>query len=304
VAKSNGWWESRLGLRGTLRSNLDEDIPGGAKFTYALGSATILTFFTLAVTGIWELFYYVPGTSSAYNSVNYLRFTVPFGWLIHGIHFWAASVMVVLVLLHLIQTYLWGAFKKPRELTWVLGVLLLILTLGAVFTGGPLGWDEKGYWAANVGAGLAGSVPVVGNFLQALVFGGQSVGQLTLSRLFPLHIAIFPILILLTFALHMVAFRKGGAAGTIKEAPLLNEFWPKQVLMDLLVFSGILTLIVWLSATAMPAVSGPGDPVDPTYVARPDWPFLFLFQMLKYVPGSLEWVAFVIVPLVGEPASK
>ena len=299
MAKANGWWESRLGLKSALRESLDEEIPGGAKFTYALGSATILTFFTLAVTGIWELFYYVPSVSGAYDSVNYIRYTVPYGWLIHGLHFWAASAMVVLVLLHLVQAFIWGAFKKPRELTWVLGALLLIFTLGSVFSGGPLGWDEKGFWAANVGAGLAGSIPGIGTFLQGLIFGGQPIGQSTLSRLFTFHIALFPILILGLFALHMIAFRKGGAAGSIKESTKVGKFWPEQVLMDLLVFSGILAVLVWLSATAMPLVSGPGDPVDPTYVARPDWPFLWLFQMLKYLSGSLEWLGFVLVPLVG-----
>jgi len=297
--KQTGWWESRLGLSSALSETLDEKIPGGAKFTYALGSATILTFLTLAVTGVWELFYYVPSTASAYNSVNFIRFQVPFGWLIHGLHFWAANAMVVLVMLHLAQTFLWGAFKKPRELTWVLGVVLLLATLGSVFTGGPLAWDEKGFWAANVGAGLAGSVPVIGGWLQHVIFGSVPLGQLTLSRLFPLHIAIIPVVILCIFGLHMVSFRKGGAAGSIKESPRIGEFWPDQILMDLVVYAGVLTVLVWLSANLMPALTGPGDPTDPTYVARPDWPFLWLFQMLKYVGGSMEWIAFVGVPVVG-----
>jgi ubiquinol-cytochrome c reductase cytochrome b subunit len=297
--KESGWWERRLGLGGTLKETLDEKIPGGAKFTYALGSATLLTFLTLAVTGIWELFYYVPSTASAFNSVNFIRFEVPFGWLIHGLHFWAANVMVVLVALHLAQTFFWGAFKKPREVTWILGVVLLLATLGAVFTGGPLAWDDKGFWAANVGASLAGSIPVVGGFLQRLVFGEVPLGQLTLSRLFPIHIAIIPLAIIATLALHMVAFRKGGAAGSIKESPKLGEFWPDQVIMDLLVYAGVLTGLVWLSATLMTPNSGPADPTDPTFVARPDWPFLWLFQLLKYVGGSLEWVAFVAIPLLG-----
>src|SRR5664280_1914490 len=128
MANEHGWWERRLGL----------------------GSAALLTFLALAVTGIWELFYYVPSTAGAYNSVNYIRFQVPFGWLIHGLHFYAANLMVILVLLHLTQTFLWGAFKKPRELTWVLGAVLFLATLGAVFTGSPLAWDEQGYWAASV----------------------------------------------------------------------------------------------------------------------------------------------------------
>lgn len=299
MARNDGWWEQRLGLGGSLRTVLDERIPGGAKFTYALGSATLLTFLTLAATGVFELFFYVPSVAGAYNSVNYLRFQVPFGWLVHGLHYWAANVMIVLVALHLAQTFIWGAFKKPRELTWVFGALLLLATMGAVFTGGPLAWDEKGFWAADVGAELAGTVPGIGGWLQGLVFGSQPLGQLTISRLFPLHIAIIPILMLCIFGLHMVAFRKGGAAGSIRESPRVGNFWPDQTVMDLLVYSGILTLLVWLSATFMTPITGPADPIDPTYVARPDWPFLWLFQILKYVGGQMEWVGFVIVPLVG-----
>ncbi len=293
------WFEQRLGAGSALRRTLDEKIPGGAKFSYVLGSTTLLTFLTLAATGIWELFYYVPNTAHAYDSLNFLRFQVPLGWLIHGIHYWAANLMVVLVLLHLAQTFIWGAFKKPRELTWVLGVLLLIATLGSVFTGGPLAWDEKGYWAARVGSSLAGSVPLVGDFLNRLVFGGPTLGQVGLSRLFGIHVAVIPILILLILATHVAAFRKGGAAGTWKPSPHIGAFWPDQLLKDLAAFAFALTAIVGLSAFLMTPVVGPADPVDATYVGRPDWPFLWLFQLLKYLPGRLEAIGIVLVPLVG-----
>lgn len=297
--KEGGWWETRLGLSSTLRETLDEKIPGGAKFTYALGSATLLTFLTLAASGIFELFYYVPSTAGAYNSVNYIRFQVPFGWLVHGLHFYAANFMLILVTLHLAQAFFWGAFKKPREVTWILGALLMLATLFAIFTGGPLAWDQKGFWAANVGASLAGTIPGIGPWLQKLVFGSVPLGQLTLSRLLPIHVALVPVTIICLIGLHVVAFRKGGAAGSIKESPKVGNFWPEQVIMDLLVYAGVLTALVWLSATFMPAITGPADATDPTYVARPDWPFLWLFQTLKYLGGSLEWVGFILIPLLG-----
>jgi ubiquinol-cytochrome c reductase cytochrome b subunit len=293
------WLSERVGTGSTFRKWLDEDVPGGASFSYTLGSATLLTFLTLAATGIWQLLYYVPSTATAYASVNFIRFQVPLGWLVHGIHFWAANLMVVLVGLHLAQTFIWGAFKKPREFTWILGVLLFVSVLGAVFTGGPLPWDEKGYWAARVGANLAGSVPVIGGFLNRLVFGGPSVGQVALSRLFGIHTAVIPILILLIVGTHLVAFRKGGPAGAWKPSTKLGSFWPDQLLMDLVVFAFAVTVIVGLSAFLFTPVAGPADPIDATYVGRPDWPFLWLFQLLKYLPGRLEAVGILVVPAIG-----
>jgi ubiquinol-cytochrome c reductase cytochrome b subunit len=283
----------------TLRKLIDEDVPGGAKFTYALGSATLLTFLVLAVTGIVQLFYYAPTTASAYASVNYLRIQIPFGWLVHGLHFWAATVMVVLALLHLVQVFLWGAFKKPRQATWVLGVLLLLGALGAVFTGGPLPWDEKGYWAARVGAGIAGSIPVIGGWLRNVAFGGPTVGQVTITHFFALHVAVIPIVIAAILGAHLVTFRREGAAGPFKPAFKTGPFCPDQLLRDLVVFALVLALLIGLSAFLMTPVTGAADALDATFTARPDWPFLFLFQTLKYLPGQLEVLGTVGVPLVG-----
>jgi ubiquinol-cytochrome c reductase cytochrome b subunit len=299
MSRFTGWFESRLPVGSALRKMVDEEVPGGAKFTYALGSTTLLTFLVLAVTGVVQLFYYAPTTAGAYASVNYLRFQVPFGWLVHGLHYWAATLMVVLALLHLAQAFLWGAFKKPREMTWILGVLLLLGTLGATFTGGPLAWDEKGYWAARVGAGIAGSVPLIGSWLRDVVFGGPNAGQLTITHFFGLHIAIIPLFIGAIIALHLITFRKEGAAGPFKPTSSAGRFYPDQVLRDLVVFAIALGLLVGLSAFLLTPVTGAADALDATYVARPDWPFLFLFQILKYLPGQLESLGTVGVPLLG-----
>jgi ubiquinol-cytochrome c reductase cytochrome b subunit len=299
MSRVGDWFEKRLPVAAATRRTLDEEVPGGARFAYTLGSATLLTFIVLAVTGIAQLFFYVPTTAQAYDSVNYLRFQVPLGWLVHGLHFWAATVMVALVLLHLAQAFLWGAFKKPRELTWILGVLLFLGTIGAFFTGGPLPWDEKGFWAAKVGSGIAGGVPLLGGLARQLMFGGATVGQLTLSHLFAWHVALFPLLIAVILWAHVAAFRRGGAAGPVNASGRVGAFWPDQVLRDLIVFAVVLGLLVWLSATLMTPVTGPADPIDATYVARPEWSFLFLFQTLKYLPGSLEPLGTVGVPLLG-----
>ena len=299
MSRMGDWFEKRLPVAAGTRRMLDEEVPGGARFAYTLGSATLLTFVVLAVTGIAQLFFYVPTTAQAYDSLNFLRFQVPFGWLVHGLHYWAATVMVVLVLLHLIQAFLWGAFKKPRELTWVLGVLLMLATLGAFFTGGPLAWDEKGFWAAKVGSGIAGGVPVLGGLARQLFFGGVTVGQLTISHLFGWHVALIPIVIAVILWAHLSAFRRGGAAGPVRASERVGAFWPDQVLRDLIVFAVVIGLLVALSAVFMTPVTGPADPIDATYVARPEWSFLFLFQTLKYLPGSLEPLGTVGVPFLG-----
>ena len=299
MSRFGDWFESRLPIGRTLRGMLDEEVPGGAKFVYALGSATLLTFLVLAVTGVVQLFFYAPTTAAAYASVNYLRFQVPFGWLVHGLHYWAATLMVVLALLHLVQVFLWGAFKKPREMTWILGVLLLLGTLAATYTGNPLAWDEKGYWAARVGAGIIGSVPLVGGWLRDVVFGGTTVGQLTITRFFGLHIAVIPLLIGSIIALHLITFRKEGAAGPIRPSTKTGAFYPDQVLRDLIVFAVVLVVLVGLSAFLLTPVTGPADALDASYVGRPDWPFLFIFQLLKYLPGQLEVVGTVGVPVLG-----
>ena len=301
MSRFGSWFESRLPIGSSLRKLVDEEIPGGPKFTYALGSTTLLTFLVLAVTGVVQLFYYAPTTASAYASVNFLRFQVPFGWLVHGLHYWAATLMIVLALLHLTQVFVWGAFKKPREMTWVLGVLLLLGTLAAVFTGNPLAWDQKGYWAAQVGAGIAGSIPLIGGWLRGVAFGGVTPGQLTITHFFGLHIAIIPLIIGAIIGLHMVTFRKEGAAGPFDPAKLNKSgaFFPDQLLRDLVVFAVVLGLLIGLSAFLGTPVTGAADPLDASYVARPDWPFLFLFQILKYLPAQLEVLGTLGVPLFG-----
>jgi quinol-cytochrome oxidoreductase complex cytochrome b subunit len=301
MSRFTSWFESRLPVGRTIRSMITEEIPGGPKFTYALGSTTLLTFLVLAVTGVIQLFYYSPTTASAYASVNFLRMQVPFGWLVHGLHYWAATLMIVLALLHLGQVFLWGAFKKPREMTWILGVLLLLTTLAATFTGQPLAWDEKGYWAAQVASGIAGSIPLIGSWMRDVAFGGSTVGQLTLTHFFGLHIAVVPLLIGAILGMHLITFRKQGAAGPFK--PLKEKkggpFFPDQVLRDLVVFAVVLAVLIGLSALLGTPVTGGADPLDASYVARPDWPFLFLFQILKYLPGQLEVLGTLGVPLLG-----
>ena len=292
------WINDRIPVAKILQLGLDEEIPGGASFFFTLGSATLFIFILQIVTGIWQLFYYVPTVDHAYDSLNYLRLFVPYGWLIHGLHYWGASAMVVLVGLHMLRVFIWGAYKKPRELTWLIGIALLLLTVGMSFTGAALPWDERGYWAAEVGTSIAGTVPFIGSGLKFLLVGGKMMGQITLSRFFILHTAIIPGLALLMISAHLIAFRKFGSVGPWNEnkRKISGNFWPDQVSRDVLIAVLLFLLLVTLSAFSAPPFTGPADPLDTTFTPKPEWNFLFLYQALKFFPGALEVIGTVGIP--------
>ena len=301
LARLRRWIEERWPLSAVLRLGLDEDIPGGASVAYSLGSATLLVFLLQLLTGVWQLFYYVPTVDHAYDSLDYLRTSVPFGWLIHGLHYWGANAMVVLVALHMARVFIWGAYKRPREMTWLLGVALLIMTMGMSFTGAPLPWDERGYWAAEVGTSIAGTVPVVGNAVMEVLRGGASMGQLTLSRFFVLHVALIPGAIFLLIVLHIIAFRRFGSVGPWKEEKRTRSgpFWPDQAFRDVMVGMGLFVILVALVTYVPPPFAGPADPVDSSFTPKPEWNFLFLYQALKLFKGPLEPVGTVGIPTLG-----
>ncbi|MFH1141561.1 MAG: cytochrome b N-terminal domain-containing protein [Chloroflexota bacterium] len=171
-----GWIEERLELIPLVAQFLDRKIPAGVGWMYTLGSATLVTFITLAVTGIFLSTSYSPSPDHAWDSVQYITENVPFGSLVCGIHYWAANAMVILVFLHMLRVYFMAAYKYPRELTWIVGVFLLLLVLGSAFTGYLPPWDQKAYWATAVGTRIAGVVPVMGDFVRKLLLGGTEMG--------------------------------------------------------------------------------------------------------------------------------
>ena len=155
----------------------------------------------------------MPTLTQSYNSLNYLRTEVPFGWLVHGLHYWGANAMVVLVMLHLSQVFIWGAYKRPHELQWVTGVFLFFLTMTMSLTGGALPGDKRSYWLVEVASSTAGTIPLIGDLAKRLMLGGGVIGQLTISRFFILHVAIFSGMLLTLALVHLVALRKAGNAG-------------------------------------------------------------------------------------------
>jgi ubiquinol-cytochrome c reductase cytochrome b subunit len=292
--------EKRWPLSPVMRWGSVEEIPGGAKFAYVLGSATMVLFGVLVITGVWQLLYYVPTVDHAYDSLMYLRLQVPFGWLVHGLHYWSAQAFIVVMGLHMARVFIWAAYKKPRELTWVLGVVLLLLGAAFIVTGAILPWDGLGYWAGEVGTSMAGTVPLIGKFLKLLMTGGDTMGQMTLSRAFVVHVALLPALTILFIAAHLVAFRQFGSVGPWKpkKPEKTGSFWPDQTFKDLLVVAVILMGLIWLSAFVRAPISGPADPLDNSYAPKPEWNFLFLYEALKAFKGSWEWIGTVVIPML------
>jgi len=190
-ARILGWLDERMGLSAFYRTVLDRKVPK-VNWAFTLGSASLFLAVTQGVTGIFLTVYYVPHPDQAYESVNYITNEVAFGWLIRGIHHWGATLMVIVVFLHMLRTFFYAAYKYPREVTWLTGVFLLLITLGMGFTGYLLPWNQRAYWATTVGTSIAGTVPLLGRFIESVLRGGSDLSALTLARFFSAHIWMLP----------------------------------------------------------------------------------------------------------------
>ncbi|MDE3056049.1 MAG: cytochrome b N-terminal domain-containing protein [Verrucomicrobiota bacterium] len=292
------WFKERF-PSSWIKTLLQEEIPGGARFSYTLGSAALFLFVVLTLTGLWQMFVYVPTIDYAYQSLAFLRLNIPFGWLIHGLHYWGGTLFCIVVGLHGLRTFIWGAYKKPREMIWLSGIILLCLTAAFMFTGPILPWDKKGYWACKVGLSMLGDMPGIGRFLQNILQGESAPGQATLSRMFTIHIALLPLITVGMIAIHLIAFRKAGSAGSWKkeEQQVRGQFWPEQIFKDMVVSIALFLLLVGLTVFARPPFGGISDPLDTTYVPKPEWNFLFLYQFLKFFHGRWEPIGILLVPL-------
>jgi ubiquinol-cytochrome c reductase cytochrome b subunit len=295
-----GFLEERTGWRRLKEVLLLEPLPGGARWAAALGSLLLFTFVVQVVTGVLLAMNYAPSEKTAWPSVNFIQQEVPLGAFIRAVHHWGSGAMVVLLLAHLVQVFVWGAYKRPRELTWVVGVLLLLCTLGLAFTGYLLPWDQKAYWATKVGLGIAGTVPVVGDGLRELLQGGPQLGNLTLTRFFTLHGFVLPGAVVALVVVHLYLFRQHGVTPPWwKSAEQLQKdrvpFWPRQALKDgALALAFLVGLGVWAYYRPAP-LEAPADPSQP-YEARPEWYFMFLFQLLRYFHGPYEVVGTFVLP--------
>jgi quinol-cytochrome oxidoreductase complex cytochrome b subunit len=196
------WLDERLGLTTIYNVVLDRKVPK-VNWFFTLGSASLFLFVMQGVTGILLTVYYVPTPDHAYDSIQYIMNDVTFGWLIRGIHHWGATLMVLVVFLHMLRTFYFAAYKYPREITWLTGVILLLSTLGMGFTGYLLPWNQRSYWATTVGTEIPGTVPFIGQFITNVLRGGPDLSALTLSRFFSVHIWVLPAVIVGTIGIHL-----------------------------------------------------------------------------------------------------
>jgi quinol-cytochrome oxidoreductase complex cytochrome b subunit/mono/diheme cytochrome c family protein len=298
-----GWLNRRMGLDDLLRGALDEPIPGGARFAYIFGSGLLFIFVSQIVTGVFLALYYVPSADHAHTTVAYITKQVTAGSFLRSLHSYGASAMVVVLLLHLSQTYIYGAYKGRREVLWLSGCVLFGLVLGMAFTGYLLPWDQRAYFATAVGTNAASEVPLVGETLKRMMRGGTDMGTLTISRFFVAHVFLIPGCIFALLASHIFLFRKAGAAGPVDENPFhpvqkTELFYPRQVLMDLSL-TALLIIGLGILSFMVPASLGPAaNPADTQFVPRPEWYYLSVFQWLKYWHGAVSIIGILVIPSI------
>jgi menaquinol-cytochrome c reductase cytochrome b subunit len=220
LKRTYDWIDERLGVTPIWRDIADHEVPAHVNpankmsaFIYCFGGLTFLIIVTQILSGMFLSMYYVPDITNAYSSVKYITDEVLLGRIVRGMHFWGASLVIIMMFLHMLRVFFTGAYKAPRELNWVVGVLILAVVLGFGFTGYLLPWDQKAYWATSVGAQIADSVPFIGVYIKQLLIGGNTLGAMTLTRFFAIHVFFLPAGLLILLALHFIMIRKQGIAG-------------------------------------------------------------------------------------------
>ena len=269
----------------------------GTGWLFTTGSVLIFLIGIQLVTGIVLSMYYVPTPSLAYDSVRYISTELTFGSVLRGLHFWGASFTIVAAAVHMLRVFFYGSYKAPREVTWITGVLLLLLILAFALSGYLLPWDQKAYWATTVTISIAETSPVIGDFLGRVLRGGSALGALTLGRWYTAHVFLLPAALVLFIVAHIALMRRHGISGPIKvqDGPP-TPFYPWHAIKDTLVIAAVFASLLTLAITIPAHLDEIANPADSSYIPRPEWYFLSLFQLLKYFPGPLEPVATLVIP--------
>ena len=317
IAKIQEWFDFRLQLAAPIREAAEHPVPRNtASWWYVFGSAALVVFLLQLVTGILLGLIYVPSADEAWSSLQTLNHEVTLGWFIRALHGWGSNFMVAIVLIHMAQVFLFGAYKFPRELTWIVGVFLLLMTLGMAFTGQVLRFDQDAYWGLGIGASIASRVPVIGPALVTLMLGGPIIAGATLSRFFAVHVFIIPGLLIGFVGLHLLMVLKLGInewpvpGRVVRRATYISDyhaltkedgapFVPYAVWKDLFFAACVLLAVAGCALYFGPF--GPTGQPDPTIiqtVPKPDYFFLWLYALLSLLPPSLETPALLVGPVV------
>jgi ubiquinol-cytochrome c reductase cytochrome b subunit len=309
------WFDRRLQLAAPVREMAEHPIPRNtSSWWYVFGSAALVVFTLQVVTGILLALCYIPSAAEAWNSLQALNHNVALGWFIRALHGWGSNFMIAIVLIHMVQVFLFGAYKFPRELTWIVGVLLLLMTLGMAFTGQVLRFDQDAYWGLGIGASIASRVPVAGPIIVKLMLGGPIVAGATLSRFFALHVFVIPGMLIAFVGLHLLMVLKLGInewpmpGRLVKKATYEADyhalikadgvpFFSYGAWKDMLFGAAVLAAVALCAACFGPF--GPTGQPDPTIiqtVPKPDYFFLWLYALLALLPPSMETPVLLIVP--------
>jgi quinol-cytochrome oxidoreductase complex cytochrome b subunit len=299
----------RIGWEEQIHPFLYKELPPRTGWSATLGSLSLMLFATMFISGVFLAMHYNPSPDKAYQSVDYIMNDLPGGWLLRGLHHWGASAMVIAVFLHMLTSFFSGSYKKPREVTWVTGVCLLLLVLGLGFTGYLLPWDLKAFWATTVSTNIPKDIPFVGHFLSRLALGGDNVSGATLTRFYAVHAMLLPALLVAVLAIHIYLVRvhgisehdevevDGSRSPTFPAKPY--RFYPEHAWRSAIVYALGLGVLILLSIFAhIPREQIAGTLVE-DYLPRPEWYYMWLFQLLTYFPGKWEAVGSLAIPFLG-----
>ncbi len=309
IGKVGAWLDDRLSLSMLRDVAAHKTVPSHRHTVfYYLGGMTLFFFIVQVATGILLMLYYRPSAEEAFESIEFIMTTVPFGWLVRSIHSWSANLMVYFAFIHLVTVYFMKAYRPPREITWITGCILLFLLMGFGFSGYLLPWNKLAFFATKVGTDIAGSLPVVGEWSLRFLRGGERVTGGTLSRFYGWHVAILPAVTTLLLGLHLALVQLKGMSVPPKEEKKEKEglpshsmpFFPHFALRDLFGWTVALGVLAALAALFPWELGDKADPFAPAYAnIRPEWYFVFMFQALKLVPGGeimgIEYEALAIL---------
>jgi ubiquinol-cytochrome c reductase cytochrome b subunit len=291
------WIDERTGYRRLLEIYHRRTIPGGPRWRYVTGSCLMGMLLVVAVTGLLLMTTYSPSSTNAWASVHYIEH-MSGGSFLRGLHYWGGQALLIVLGIHTVRVLLAGVYRAPRELIWATGLLLFPLTLLWAITGNPLAWTQRGYGQIQVETNIIASTPFIGPVIQRILIGGDEMGHLTLTHLYSLHVAVFPLLVFGLLGLHVLQVVQHGTAvssSTLHAQPH-PSYWPHQSIRNIAALTLVLAVVSTLAIFRGAPLDAPADPTLPS-MPRPEWYFMFLFELRRYFSGDWEIVATLLIPL-------